>query len=62
MLVQLAKAGFLIIFLMIGWLAVAYFNRKQKKLSLTCDLLEETRGCLSCVLADKCADNKGHAH
>ncbi len=62
MLLQLAKAGILIIFLMLSWLVVAYFNRKSKNLSLNCDLLEETRGCLSCALADKCADNKGHSH
>jgi len=56
MLLQLAKAGILILFLMSGWLIVAYFNRKQKKLPLDCDLLDETRGCLSCALADKCSD------
>ncbi|HED10819.1 MAG TPA: hypothetical protein ENJ10_09025 [Caldithrix abyssi] len=59
MIIQLIKAVVLILFLMIAWLAVNYFVRKQKKLSLDCDLLEHTRGCLSCALKDKCG--KSHS-
>ena len=58
MWIQLLKAIVMLLFLMIGWLAVNYFVRRQKNLSLDCDLLEHTRGCLTCALKDKC--NQSH--
>jgi len=57
MILHLIKAIVLILFLMLAWLAVNYFVRKQKKLSVDCDLLEHTRGCLTCALKDNCSHN-----